>query len=114
MKYGLLLLTLLITSLASAQMTMTQKVLKPVIEYQCASELNDSKIWKASTYFMHENNKSKLKDEVCGCIGEHALKNVPAKTLLKATIDEDTKNQVVKQAVMNSLRGCLIEKHVKP
>lgn len=90
-------------------MSMTQKLLKPVVEYQCAAELKDSKLWKASTYFMLDANKTKLQTETCACIGEHALENVPAKTLLQATISDDVKNQLVRQAMINSLKGCLLE-----
>lgn len=108
MKYVVFGMALLSSMAASAQMSMTQKVLKPVIEYQCAAELKDSKLWKASTYFMQDTNKLKLQNEVCGCIGEHALENVPAKTLLQATINDEVKNQVVRQAMLNSLKGCLL------
>lgn len=111
MKYLLFVVALLSSVLASAEMSLTQKMLKPVIEYQCAAELKDSKIWKASTYFMLDSSKNKLQNEVCGCIGEHALENVPAKTLLQATINDDVKNKLVKQAMLNSLKGCLLEKN---
>ena len=110
MKYLLFVITMLFSAYVAAEMSLTQKMLKPVIEYQCVAELKDSKIWTASTYFMLDANKSKLQSEVCGCIGEHALENVPAKTLLHATVSEDAKNQLVKQAMLNSLKGCMFEK----
>ena len=92
-----------------ADMSLTQKALKPVIAYQCGQELKDSKIWKVSTYLMQEANKAKLENNVCNCVGEKALKDIPATTLLKATVSEEVKNQVARQAVANSLKGCVQE-----
>lgn len=109
MKFLLLWLVLFCSVSASAQMSMTQKLLKPMIEHQCAVELKDSKFWKASTYFMLDANKTKLQTETCACIGEHALENVPAKMLLQATLNDDVKNQVVRQAMLNSLKSCLLD-----
>lgn len=110
MKYLLFVFALLFSAYLAAEMSLTQKMLKPVIEYQCVVELKDSKIWNASTYFMLDANKNKLQSEVCGCIGEYALENVPTKTLLQATVSEEAKNKLVKQVVLNSLKGCMFEK----
>lgn len=92
-----------------ADTSMTQKALKPLIEYQCGQELKDSKVWKMGTYFMAEANKQHLQQKVCGCVGEHALEGVPAKTLLKATVDEETKKELTRKAIANSLKGCMGE-----
>ena len=48
---------------ACADTSMTQKALKPVIEYQCGQELKDSKVWKMGTYFMAEANKQHLQQK---------------------------------------------------
>jgi hypothetical protein len=92
-----------------ADISLTQKALKPVIAYQCGQELKDSTVWKVSTYLMQDANKAKLEHKVCDCVGEHALKDVPASTLLKATVNEEAKNQLARQAVANSLKGCVQE-----
>ncbi|ATO20080.1 hypothetical protein BS636_10635 [Acinetobacter sp. LoGeW2-3] len=92
-----------------ADMSLTQKALKPVIAYQCGQELKDSKVWKVSTFLMQDANKAKLEHNVCNCVGEKALKDIPATTLLKATVNEEAKNQLARQAVANSLKGCVQE-----
>lgn len=94
---------------SQSDMSLTQKALKPVIAYQCGQELKESKIWKVSTYLMQDSNKAKLEHNVCNCVGEKALKDIPATTLLKATVSEEAKNQVARQAVANSLKGCVQE-----
>lgn len=96
-------------SSACSDTSMAGKALKPVIEYQCGQELKSSKVWKISTYLMSELQQQKLEQEVCGCIGEHALKDIPATTLLKATVDEELKAELTKQALANSLKGCATE-----
>ena len=88
-------------------MTLTQRTLKPVIEYQCAKELKASKFWTASTYFMQDKNKAELEQNVCSCVGEHALKDNPPSTLLKSTQDEEVKSKLTQQAIANSLKGCM-------
>ena len=92
-----------------AERSLTQKALKPLIEYQCGQELKASKLWKVSTYFMQEQNKTQLQAEVCDCVGEHALKDVPAQTILKATVNEEAKNQLTRQALSNTLKACISE-----
>ena len=92
-----------------AETSLAQKALKPVIEYQCGQELKDSKLWKASTYFMQPKNKAALEADVCECVGEQALKDVPTTTLLKATISEEAKNALTRQAISNTLKGCIGE-----
>ena len=37
------------------------------------------------------------------CVGENALKDIPATTLLHAVVDEQVKKQVVQQGVLNSM-----------
>jgi|SRR5690606_13205589 len=92
-----------------ADMNLAQKALKPVIAYQCGQELKQSKLWKVSTYLMQDNNKARLERNVCDCVGEKALSDVPTSTLLKATVNEEAKNQLARQAVANSLKGCAQE-----
>ena len=92
-----------------ADVSVMQKALKPLIEYECEQELKASKVWKASTFLMQDSNKVQLEAKVCGCVGEHALKDVPAKTLLKTTVSEEAKNELTRQAVANSLKGCVAE-----
>ncbi len=90
-----------------ADMSLTRKVLKPVIAYQCGEELKQSKLWKVSTYLMQDSNKAKLEHNVCNCVGEKALIDVPASTLLKAIVNEEAKKELTQKAITNSLKGCL-------
>jgi hypothetical protein len=89
------------------QKSVSQKVLKPVIAHQCQAELVQSKVWKASSLFLSADTQKQIKDQACECVSEHALDDVSTTTMLKATISKETKNELVRQAVLNSLSGCL-------
>lgn len=94
--------------IANANTTLTQRILKPVIQYQCEREVDHSKIWKITTYLMNEENKKKLKLETCDCVSNHALKDIPAQELAKATVNEYIKQEVIRKAMLNSLKACVI------
>lgn len=87
--------------------SLTQKIFRPVIAQQCKSELKQSKLWKASSLFLAQNTQVQLQDEVCGCVSEHALDDVSTTRMLKATVSQSAKDELVRQAVLNSLSGCV-------
>lgn len=89
--------------------TLTQKMLKPVVEQGCKSELNDSKIWQSAALFMSSERQSSVQKQICGCVSDNALKDVSAKDLAMASFSEEAKNSLIKQAVLNSVKGCAQE-----
>ncbi|OTG72412.1 hypothetical protein B9T26_10340 [Acinetobacter sp. ANC 4169] len=86
--------------------TLTQKMLKPVIEQSCKSELKDSKVWKTAAFFMNSEQQSTTQKQICGCVSDHALNDVSVKDLALASVNEAAKNSLIKQAVVNSVKGC--------
>lgn len=46
-------------------------------------------------------------------MGENALNDIPATTLLRAVVDEQVKKQVVQQGVLNTLKGCVVDEVLK-
>jgi hypothetical protein len=46
-------------------------------------------------------------------VGENALKDIPATTLLRAVVDEQVKKQVIQQGVLNTLKGCVMDEVLK-
>ena len=94
-------------------LTITQKLLKPVVVYQCGIELEATRLWKVSTALLGEEKKNQLQTKICGCVGENALKDIPATTLLHAVVDEQVKKQVVQQGVLNTLKGCVVDEVLK-
>lgn len=118
MKYRLILVSIftlntgfLITGCTDANndMSVAKKILKPVINSQCAQELDQSKVWNISTYLMTESNKQQFRKEVCECVAEHALTDIPSKDLLRSMIDENVKDQVIQKAVLNSAKACILQ-----
>lgn len=77
--------------LSANSMTVTQKMLKPLIQYQCNQELKQSKLWKVSTYLMTDENKSNMQKEVCDCVSDNALNEIPTTDLVKATVSDEAK-----------------------
>ena len=92
---------------------LTQKLLKPVVVYQCGVELEETRLWKVSTALLGEEKKNQLQTQICGCVCENALKDIPATTLLHAVVDEQVKKQVVQQGVLNTLKGCVVDEVLK-
>ena len=94
---------------AQAQQSASVKLLQPLIEHQCVSELKDSKVWTASTFLMTEANKNQFQKEVCSCVGENVLNDVGVKDLAHAAVSEEAKRQLVRKAAMNSIKGCVLQ-----
>lgn len=92
---------------------LTQKLLKPVVVYQCGVELESIRLWKVSTAWISPEKKNQLQSEICGCVGDNALKDIPATTLLHAMVDEQVKRKVVQQGVLNTLKGCVVDEVLK-
>ena len=106
----LFLLTAVIVYLAIAHPTIiTKTALKPVIEYQCKTELQATKVWKAASIFMTEDEQQQSLSQVCGCVSEHATDDVSVKELIHALFDEQAKNELVSKAITNSVRGCVVQ-----
>ncbi|MDY6450557.1 hypothetical protein [Acinetobacter faecalis] len=106
----LFLLTAVIVYLAIAHPTIiTKTALKPVIEYQCKTELQATKVWKTASIFMTEDEQQKSLSQVCGCVSEHATDDVAVKELIHALLDEQAKNELVSKAITNSVRGCVVK-----
>ena len=87
--------------------TFTQKIMRPVIEYQCHQKLEDSKLWRVSSVLMSTQYRQTLANQVCDCVAENALNDVSATELAAALVSEERKSQLVKQVVKNSLSICV-------
>lgn len=109
LKIALFCASLICLSDAAAEPSAVQKMLKPYIELQCAAELKASNVWKASTYFMTERNKSQFGKDVCGCVSSNALNDVPAAALAHAAVSAEVKNQLIKKAMLNTAKSCIMQ-----
>ncbi len=89
--------------------SLTQKMLKPLIEQQCGRELKANKIWQASSFFWSTSKQDHAQKKICGCVSENALNDVSNKALLMAMINESAKKELIQNAVMNSIKGCAQE-----
>ena len=106
----LFLLIAVIVYLAIAHPTIiTKTALKPVIEYQCKTELQATRVWKTASIFMTDDEQQQSLSQVCGCVSEHATDDVSVKELIHALIDEQAKNELVSKAITNSIKGCVVK-----
>lgn len=94
---------------AEAGQSAMQKMLNPVIEHQCVLELKDSNLWKASTFLMTAGDKRQFEQDVCSCVSANALNDVPASELAHAAVSAEAKNQLIKTAVLNTVKSCVIQ-----
>ncbi len=88
---------------------LTQKLLKPVVVYQCGVELEATRLWKVSTALLGEEKEISSKRKSVVAWVKNALNDIPAITLLRAVVDEQVKKQVVQQGVLNTLKGCVVD-----
>ena len=111
LKYSvlLLLLPMMVACTDADSKSLTQKMLKPLIEQKCGSELNANKIWQASSFFWSKSQQDHAQNKICGCVSENALNDVSNKALLMAMINESAKKELIQNAVMNSIKGCAQE-----
>ena len=111
LKYSvlLLLLPMMVACTDVDSKSLTQKMLKPLIEQKCGSELNANKIWQASSLFWSKSQQDHAQKKICGCVSENALNDVSNKELLMATVNESAKNKLIENAVINSIKGCAQE-----
>ncbi len=107
----MLLMSLLLsaTSVQAVSQSVAVKMLKPVIEHQCLTELKASNVWKASTFLMTDHNKKQFEVEVCQCVGENALNDVTVGEMTQALVNENAKNQLIRKATVNSIKSCVIK-----
>ena len=111
LKYSvlLLLLPMMVACADADSKSVTQKMLKPLIEQQCGRELKANKIWQASSFFWSKSQQDHAQNKICGCVSENALNDVSNKDLLMAMINESAKKKLIQNAVMNSIKGCAQE-----
>lgn len=113
MKYALSLVVVLTMLVgcndAKSDASVAKKMLKPLINKQCGQELDQSKLFNATTYWMAANNKQQLHKQVCECVSEHALTDISTKDLVRAMIDDELKNQLIQKAVLNTVKACILK-----
>lgn len=86
-----LLVLLVWVLITDSKYSLTQKMLKPVVEQSCKTELNQSKIWQSTAFFVGKIRQTELQNQICTCVGHHALKDIPSKDLLNALVNQSAK-----------------------
>jgi hypothetical protein len=100
---------LLLSLSVEAAPSLTQKVLKPVIAYQCQQELKQSKVWRAASWLMTAEQKQSNQASICACVSDNAMNEMGAKDIALALVNEAEKDKLVRKAVINSLKGCMAQ-----
>ena len=108
-KYIFICMALFISfeALANKSESLSQKLLKPVIQIKCDQEISASAIWKGAAFFMNEKQQQENKKAICQCVSEHAMDDMNAQDLLKASFNEAEKDKLVNKAIKNSVKGCV-------
>ena len=76
---------------------------------KCRSELTNNNYWKMASLAMNEQKRTDIQNNVCGCVSKRATESVSLVDLTTAAIDSNSRNQIVAQAVANTMQGCYRE-----
>lgn len=102
----ILLIVVIFIFAISQNQKLTQTIFKPIIAQQCKNELTNSKYWQSMRLIISSERQIHVQQHICSCVSEHALKDISAKNLLLASLDEAKKNRLTHQAILNSMQAC--------
>lgn len=82
-------------------------VFQTAVDQTCRAQLTNNQYYKLASVAMTEQQKAALQDNVCGCVSENAVNNVTIVDIATAATNATTRNQLVTQAVANTLQTCV-------
>ena len=108
MKKMAFLLPLLLAACATSdgQGGISQTVVKPLIENECKTQLNDRQEWKMVSLVLTAQKKAEIEQKVCGCVSEEASQNMTAENTV-GLINPNTRTQTAATMAAQSLGGCV-------
>lgn len=82
---------------------------KEAVDYQCRNQLNANWVYKTASILMSDAQKTKIEDQVCGCVSEKAPQSVTLNEVGQAVIDPAARTQIAAKAVTRTLNACANE-----
>lgn len=82
---------------------------KEAVDYQYRNQLNANRVYKTASILMSDAQKTKIEDQVCGCVSEKAPQSVTLNEVGQAVIDPAARTQIAAKAVTKTLNACVNE-----
>ena len=107
-KLVLLLPMLFLTSCATTdgQNTISQAVVKPLLENECKVQLNDRQEWRMVSLILTSEKKREIEQKICGCVSEEASQNITAENTV-GLLNPNTRTQTAATMATQSIGGCV-------
>lgn len=82
-------------------------IFRTAVDQQCRVELNNRNEYKILTSVLTAEKKQDIENQVCGCVGEEAAKNVTLPELAQAAIDPTARATIITNTVSKTLSTCV-------
>ncbi|RYG12972.1 MAG: hypothetical protein EOO07_18285 [Chitinophagaceae bacterium] len=82
-------------------------VLQTAVDQKCRVELNNRTEYKVLTSVLTAQKKADVENQVCGCVGEEAAKNITMIEITQAAIDPNARATIIANTVNNTLSTCV-------
>ena len=82
-------------------------VLQTAVDQKCRVELNNRTEYKVLTSVLTAQKKTDVENQVCGCVGEEAAKNITMIEITQAAIDPNARATIIANTVNNTLSTCV-------
>ncbi|MBR6026147.1 MAG: hypothetical protein IK065_00915 [Neisseriaceae bacterium] len=108
MKKLVLLLPLLLAACANndGQGSISQAVVKPLLENECKVQLNNRQEWRVVSMVLTNAKKLEIEQKVCGCVSEEGTKNMTAENTI-GLVNPNTRTQTAATMAAQSIGGCV-------
>lgn len=82
-------------------------VFSSAVDQKCRVELNNRTEYKVLTSVLTTQKKADVENQICGCVGEEASKNVTLVELTQAAIDPNSRATIIANTVNNTISACV-------
>ncbi len=82
-------------------------VFQTAVDQKCRVELNNRTEYKVLTSVLTTEKKADVENQICGCVGEEASKNITMVEITQAAIDPNARATIIANTVNNTLSTCV-------
>jgi hypothetical protein len=82
-------------------------IFKTAVDQQCRTELNNRNEYRVLTSVLTAEKKQDVENQICGCVGEEASKNVTMAELAQAALDANARATLIAKTVNNTISTCV-------
>lgn len=82
-------------------------VFQTAVDQKCRVELNNRTEYKVLTSVLTTEKKTDVENQICGCVGEEASKNITMVEITQAAIDPNARATIIANTVNNTLSTCV-------